>query len=282
MNLQSNVSVVIPTFNRGHTLNRAIDSVLGQTLLPSEIIVVDDGSTDGTEELISTEYSSVSYIRSENRGVSAARNLGMKAAKSDWFAFLDSDDQWLPHKLEKQFECLSCNRDFKLVHCDELWIRKGKRVNPKAKHQKHGWYIFEQCLSLCAISPSASLVHRTLFDELGCFDETLQACEDYDLWLRVCAVYPVLYVDEPLLIKFGGHEDQLSQKFWGMDRFRVQALRKILRTQNLTESQRLKASSKLIEKCSVLIGGAKKRGNVQMVRKYQNLIDKYQRRADEQ
>ena len=282
MNLQSSVSVVIPTFNRGHTLNRAIDSVLGQTLLPSEIIVVDDGSTDGTEELISTEYSSVSYIRSENRGVSAARNLGMKAAKSDWFAFLDSDDQWLPHKLEKQFECLSCNRDFKLVHCDELWIRKGKRVNPKAKHQKHGGYIFEQCLSLCAISPSASLVHRTLFDELGCFDETLQACEDYDLWLRVCAVYPVLYVDEPLLIKFGGHEDQLSQKFWGMDRFRVEALRKILRTQNLTESQRLKASSKLIEKCSVLIGGAKKRGNVQMVRKYQNLIDKYQWRADEQ
>lgn len=282
MNLQSNVSVVIPTFNRGHTLNRAIDSVLGQTLLPSEIIVVDDGSTDGTEELISTEYSSVSYIRSENRGVSAARNLGMKAAKSDWFAFLDSDDQWLPHKLEKQFECLSCNRDFKLVHCDELWIRKGKRVNPKAKHQKHGGYIFEQCLSLCAISPSASLVHRTLFDELGCFDETLQACEDYDLWLRICAVYPVLYVDEPLLIKFGGHEDQLSQKFWGMDRFRVEALRKILRTQNLTESQRLKASSKLIEKCSVLIGGAKKRGNAQMVRKYQNLIDKYQRRADEQ
>ena len=282
MNLQSNVSVVIPTFNRGHTLNRAIDSVLGQTLLPSEIIVIDDGSTDGTEELISTEYSSVSYIRSENRGVSAARNLGMKAAKSDWFAFLDSDDQWLPHKLEKQFECLSCNRDFKLVHCDELWIRKGKRVNPKAKHQKHGGYIFEQCLSLCAISPSASLVHRTLFDELGCFDETLQACEDYDLWLRICAVYPVLYVDEPLLIKFGGHEDQLSQKFWGMDRFRVEALRKILRTQNLTESQRLKASSKLIEKCSVLIGGAKKRGNAQMVRKYQNLIDKYQRRADEQ
>ena len=155
-------------------------------------------------------------------------------------------------------------------------------MNPKAKHQKQGGYIFEQCLSMCAISPSASLVHRTLFDELGYFDETLQACEDYDLWLRICAVYPVLYVDEPLLIKFGGHEDQLSQKFWGMDRFRVQALRKILRTQNLTESQRLKASSKLIEKCSVLIGGAKKRGNAQMVRKYQNLIDKYQRRADEQ
>ena len=282
MNLPSNVSVVIPTFNRGHTLNRAIDSVLGQTLLPSEIIVIDDGSTDGTEELISKEYSSVSYIKTDNRGVSAARNLGMKAAKSDWFAFLDSDDQWLPHKLEKQFECMSCSGDFRLVHCDELWIRKGKRVNPKAKHQKQGGYIFEQCLSMCAISPSASLVHRTLFDELGCFDETLQACEDYDLWLRICAVYPVLYVDEPLLIKFGGHEDQLSQKFWGMDRFRVEALRKILRTQNLTESQRLKASSKLIEKCSVLIGGAKKRGNVQMVRKYQNLIDKYQWRADEQ
>ena len=275
--LRPTISVVIPTFNRGSIVFRAIDSVLRQTLLPSEIIVVDDGSTDNTENLIAAKYPTVSYLKTENKGVSAARNLGIEEAKSEWIAFLDSDDEWLSEKLERQVAYLSNEQDYKIVHCDEIWIRNGIRVNPKVKHKKYGGYIFEKCLPLCVISPSAAIIHRDLFDELGCFDETLPACEDYDLWLRICATYPVLYIDELLLKKFGGHDDQLSKKFWGMDRFRVAALDKILQCGNLSESQRQNATDILVNKCSVLIGGSEKRENIEIAKKYQGLINKYRR-----
>ena len=278
--LQPTIAAVIPTFNRGSVVSRAIDSVLRQTLLPSEIIVVDDGSTDNTANLIAAKYSAISYLKTKNKGVSAARNLGIKKTKSEWIAFLDSDDEWLPQKLEKQIAYLSSEQNYKLAHCDEIWIRNGRRVNPKFKHKKYGGYIFEKCLPLCVISPSAVIIHRELFDELGCFDETLPACEDYDLWLRICAKYPVLFVGEPLLNKFGGHEDQLSQKFWGMDRFRVEALHKIIKLGNLSESQKLRAADVLIDKCSVLISGSEKRGNSQLAKKYIDLVRMYQRESD--
>ena len=146
-------------------------------------------------------------------------------------------------------------------------------MNPKVKHKKYGGYIFEKCLPLCVISPSAVVIHRDIFQELGYFDESLPACEDYDLWLRICAKYPVLFVEEPLLRKFGGHDDQLSKKFWGMDRFRVEALYKIIKLGNLTESQKQKAIDMLIHKCSILSSGFAKRGNYQSAKKYQYLIE---------
>ena len=272
--LQTTIAAVIPTFNRASLVSRALDSVMRQTFLPSEIIVVDDGSTDNTENLISEKYHSVSYLKTENKGVSAARNIGIKATKSEWIAFLDSDDEWLPQKLEKQIAKVSNKHSYKIVHCEEIWIRNGRRVNPKIKHKKYGGYIFEKCLPLCVISPSAVVIHRDLFQELGYFDETLPACEDYDLWLRICAKYPVLFVDEPLIKKFGGHDDQLSKRFWGMDRFRVEALHKILTLGKLTESQKQKATEMLINKCSILINGFVKRGNYQAVQKYKGLVGK--------
>ena len=272
--MQTTIATVIPTFNRASIVSRAIDSVLSQTRLPSEIIVVDDGSTDNTESLISEKYRTVSYIKSENKGVSAARNIGIKAAKSEWIAFLDSDDEWLPQKVEKQIAKISHNPSYKVVHCEEIWIRDGRRVNPKVKHKKYGGYIFEKCLPLCVISPSAVVIHRDLFQELGYFDESLPACEDYDLWLRICAKYPVLFVEDPLLRKFGGHDDQLSKKFWGMDRFRVEALYKIIKLGNLTESQKQKAIDMLTHKCSILSSGFTKRGNYQAAKKYKCLIEK--------
>ena len=270
--MQTTVAAVIPTFNRASLVSRAIDSVMRQTFLPSEIIVVDDGSTDNTEDLISEKYHSVSYLKTENRGVSAARNIGIKATKSEWIAFLDSDDEWLPQKLEKQIAKISNQHNYKIIHCEEIWFRNGRRVNPKIKHKKYGGYIFEKCLPLCVISPSAVVIHRDIFQELGCFDETLPACEDYDLWLRICSKYPVLFVDEPLIKKFGGHDDQLSKRFWGMDRFRVEALRKILTLGKLTESQKQKATNMLIHKCSILISGFIKRGNYQEAQKYKSLV----------
>lgn len=252
------VSVVIPTYNREKRLPAAIRSVLNQSLPPSEIIVIDDGSTDGTPALMG-HFPEVRYIRQENQGVSQARNHGIRVAKHEWIAFLDSDDEWLQHKLERQCEALERHPQYRFCHTDEIWIRRGRRVNPMKKHAKHGGYVFDQCLPLCVISPSSALIHRDLFDRYGTFDPELPVCEDYDLWLRICAREPVLYVDEALLLKFGGHEDQLSQAYWGMDRFRIRALENLIRSGVLDGAALAGAVDTLCRKIDIYANGAEKR-----------------------
>lgn len=273
--MPASVGVVIPTFDRAHTLARALDSVFAQTLPPQQVIVVDDGSTDSTAELVAG-YPGVCYLRQENRGVSAARNLGIRHCGCDWIALLDSDDEWLPEKLRVQFEALAENPGYRLIHCDEIWIRNGRRVNPGDRHRKRGGWIFEYCLPLCVISPSAAVIEKSLLEEAGGFNEQLPACEDYDLWLRICSGFPVLYVDRPLLRKYGGHDDQLSRMHWGMDRFRVQALRDLLATGNLSESDRQAALASLRDKCRILITGARKRGNSEIVTQYEALLAQFE------
>lgn len=259
------ISVVIPSYNRLHTLPRAIDSVLAQTLSAHEIIVIDDGSTDGTTEFIKHHYTQhypvIKLITQKNAGVSHARNRGISMASGDWIAFLDSDDIWFKHKLATQMRAIQEQPHYLLCHCDEHWIRNGKRVNPMRKHRKHGGWIFEHCLPLCAISPSAALIHQQLLTAVGVFDESLPACEDYDLWLRICAQYPALYVDQALLEKTGGHEDQLSRKYWGMDRFRLQALAKLLRSGTLKQDQYTLALTTFNDKLNIVINGSIKRDN---------------------
>ena len=287
---ENSVGVVIPTFDRAHLLGRALDSVLAQTRLPQQIIVVDDGSTDGTGELLAG-YPQVVHLRQENRGVSAARNLGIRHCDCDWVAFLDSDDEWLPEKLEVQFRALARSPGHRLIHCDEIWIRNGRRVNPAQRHRKRGGWIFEHCLPLCVISPSAAVIARSLFDETGLFDEGLPACEDYDLWLRICSRYPVLYVDQPLLRKYGGHADQLSRQHWGMDRFRVASLRSLLADDSLkltrlnparlnparlNPAQRRMATETLRQKCQILINGARKRGNIRVVEEFKAVLSEHE------
>lgn len=253
------ISVVIPTFNRQATIGRAIESVLAQTCPADEIIVVDDGSTDDTEALMK-KWPGIVRLKQDNQGVSAARNLGIRQASGDWIALLDSDDEWLPSKLEKQRLAINNNPEARLCHCDELWIRNGKRVNPMKKHAKAGGNIYLNCLPLCAISPSAALIHTKLFETVGLFDTRLPACEDYDFWLRVCASHPVLYIDEPLLKKYGGHTDQLSRKYPAMDRFRLQAMEKILRSGQLDSEQHQATLDELERKLRVFTLGAQKRG----------------------
>jgi len=270
------ISVIIPAFNRAHTLARALDSVLAQNHPVIEIIVVDDGSSDDTLELLEHGYPQVTVILQDNKGVSAARNAGIKAASGDWIALLDSDDEWLPGKLEAQVRTLQAQADIRLCHSDEIWMRNGRRVNPMRKHQKIGGWIYQQCLPLCVISPSSTLIHQSVFNECGLFDESLPACEDYDMWLRICSQIPVAYVDEKLIKKYGGHDDQLSQRYWGMDRFRVQALQKILEAGKLTDEYRLATTEMLLYKTRILINGAKKRGNSEMVEYYQVMLDKYE------
>lgn len=271
------ISVIIPSWNRADRLAAALDSVRAQSVAPHEIIVVDDGSTDNTRELLGRHYRDVRYIFQQNRGVSHARNTGIKAASGDWVALLDSDDRWEPRKLERQQAAIRANPGFKLCHSDEIWIRNGKRVNPMKKHAKHGGRIFRYCLPLCVISPSAVMIHRNIFTEIGLFDETLPACEDYDLWLRICAVYPVLYVDQPLTVKVGGHADQLSRHHWGMDRFRIQALEKILEAGVLGEQDHAAALETLLEKTAVMIKGAVKRGNHALADIYRDKQHKHSR-----
>ncbi|MGH9324466.1 MAG: glycosyltransferase family 2 protein [Vicinamibacteria bacterium] len=253
------VSVVIPTHNRRDLVCRAIRSVLAQTRAPGEILVVDDGSTDDTATHLSREHPEVVVLVQENRGVSAARNRGILASRGSLIAFLDSDDEWLERKLERQLEAMDSSPDIPLCHTEEIWIRRGRRVNPMKKHQKFGGHIFERALPRCVISPSSALAHRRLFEEAGLFDESLPACEDYDLWLRVTARFAVLFVDEPLIVKYGGHEDQLSRRHWGMDRFRIRALEKILAERILREGDRRAAEAALARKVEIFTRGARKR-----------------------
>jgi glycosyltransferase involved in cell wall biosynthesis len=260
------ISVVIPTFNRATRVVAAIQSVLDQSAPPHEVIVVDDGSSDGTEALIRARFGDqVNYIYQSNRGVSHARNTGIQRASGNWIAFLDSDDQWMPEKLQLQMAALANNPGYGFCHTNEIWIRKGKRVNPMNKHDKCGGYIYEKCLPLCVISPSSVLMRRDIFDETGWFDESLPACEDYDYWLRYCSRYPVLYIESPQLIKHGGHPDQLSRRHWGMDRFRVQALLKMLESEYLSEQDTIATIKMIREKCRVLQAGAVKRENHDML-----------------
>ncbi len=263
------ISVIIPTFNRGTQLIRALDSVLAQTYPPLEIIVIDDGSTDDTANIVRKQYPSVTYQLQENQGVSSARNRGLEIASGDWIAFLDSDDAWLPEKLARQVASLQESPEYKICHTEEIWIRRGKRVNPRNKHQKYGGNIYEHCLPLCVISPSAVMIHQDIFRDIGNFDESLPACEDYDLWLRICAHYPVLFIEMPLIYKYGGHTDQLSAKHWGMDRFRIRALEKSINSDKLSESQLQAAVKMLLNKIEIFLTGAIKRDQKESILKYQ-------------
>jgi glycosyltransferase involved in cell wall biosynthesis len=271
------ISVIVPTFNRVHTLPRALDSVLKQRLPAGEILVVDDGSQDDTRQLIQDRYPHCRYLQQSNQGVSAARNRGILEAGGDWIALLDSDDAWLPDKLYRQQQTLKRLPGYRLCHTDEIWIRNGVRVNPMKKHAKHGGWIFTDCLPRCVISPSAALLHRSLFDQFGLFDTALPACEDYDLWLRICAREPVLYLDSPLVVKYGGHADQLSRAHWGMDRFRIHALEKAIDSGTLSPPDRAAAIAMLRHKSRILAQGAEKRGQRQRAEAYRKLMQAYRR-----
>lgn len=253
------ISVIIPTYNRKHTLQRAIDSVLAQTFKPFEIIIVDDGSKDGTKEWLLQNYPSVQYIHQPNNGVSSARNKGIQISQGSWIALLDSDDEWMPEKLEYQSRFIELNRDSSFCHTNEIWIRNGVRVNQMKKHKKYGGDIFKHCLDICRISPSSSIIKKDVFEEVGAFDESLTVCEDYDLWLRVTAKFNILFLDEPLIKKYGGHLDQLSRVPEGIEQYRIRSLEKILSMGSLTETQFRSAKDMLIHKLNIYAKGLKKR-----------------------
>ncbi|MBL0712063.1 MAG: glycosyltransferase [Desulfosarcina sp.] len=273
------VSVIIPTFNRAWVIEEAVDSVLGQTYPNFELIVVDDGSTDDTRVRLQRYGGRIQVVHQRNQGVSAARNAGLRRAAGELIALLDSDDLWQPAKLERQAAFFNAHPDARICQTEETWIRRGVRVNPGHRHRKPSGWIFEDSLALCLVSPSAVMMRRELLEETGGFDESLPACEDYDLWLRVSLRYPIHLIDEPLVVKRGGHADQLSGAA-GLDRYRIQSLDKILGRENLTPTQARAAAAMLREKCRIYAAGCRKRGKIRSAEACEALAGKHLSKHD--
>jgi glycosyltransferase involved in cell wall biosynthesis len=268
------VSVIIPTYNRGRIIKEAVDSVLAQDYKDFELIVVDDGSTDNTSDVLAPYGDDIRVLFQENKGVSAARNRGIAEASGRFIAFLDSDDLWLPQKLSAQVEFFNQRPDALICQTEEVWIRNGIRINPKKRHQKPSGMIFKPSLELCLVSPSAVMIQRNLLDRVGGFDETLAACEDYDLWLRISCRLPVYLIDIPLIIKQGGHGDQLSKEV-GLDKFRIRAIEKIVNSGILSDEQHQAAVKTLKNKCNIYATGCRKRGREDEARYYEALPEKF-------
>ena len=266
-----NISVVIPSYNRKDFLKRSIDSTINQTKKPLEIIVVDDGSTDGTEAMIKSDYNFVKFIKQKNKGVSAARNTGIKVSIGEWICFLDSDDEWKKDKLEKQINAMKSNPGYKFFHSNEIWIKNGLRINQKKKHKKYGGDIFDKCLDMCRISPSSVMIDKTVFDEVGNFNEDLVVCEDYELWLRISDKYRVFFIDEPLIIKYGGHQGQLSYSIESIENHRIKALEYLI-LENLNRKNKRHAIQMLLSKLNIYLKGLVKRKKNDEIAVYEEKI----------
>ena len=259
------LSVIIPTYNRAPLLERAIASVLKQTVLPREIIIIDDGSEDQTGYLVKCieNFSDVNllYYKQKNWGPASARNRGIQMSSSAFLAFLDSDDHWHKRKIEIQFRELVKNNQCRISHTREKWFRRGEHLNQKKIHLPSGGNIFSSCLKLCCVGMSTVMMNRSIFDDYGLFDESLRCCEDYDFWLRVSVVEDFLLIDVPLTIKEGGRDDQVSEIYRvGMDKYRIYSLSKLVSQENLNPVQKLRARNMLIEKCEIYGRGCLKHG----------------------
>jgi glycosyltransferase involved in cell wall biosynthesis len=267
------VSVIIPTYNRRAMVREAIDSALAQTATVFELIVVDDGSSDGTGEELARLGDSIRVERIANRGPAAARNRGVSIARATLIAFLDSDDLWSPAKLESQLAFMRENPGCAVSQTSEIWIRNGRRVNPGLRHRKRAGDFFAESLRTCLVSPSAVLMRKRLFESVGGFDEDMAAAEDYDLWLRILADHEVGLLDEPLVTRRGGHPDQLSSATPAIDRFRILALTKLLANDHLDSERRLATTDALVEKCRIYAAGLARRGKIEAARLYEWFAD---------
>jgi GT2 family glycosyltransferase len=281
------ISIIIPSYNRAEFLKEAIQSVLDQDYFKKnsearrfELLVIDDGSTDHTKTVVDSFSSPILYRYQDHKGVSAARNLGLKFSQGEYVAFLDSDDLWKIDKITIQMSLMKSLPKTKICYTEEIWIRNNVFVNPRKKHQKYSGWIFEKVLPLCLLSLSSALFHRSVFEKIGVFDEDFPACEDYDLGIRIALRYPIHLITKPLIVKRGGHPDQLSHQFWGMDQFRVRALEKAFQME-LSPVQEEQVRMELIQKCRILVSGFEKRNKMSEADYYSGLIEKYQKEQEE-
>lgn len=259
-----NISVIIPTFNRAQFVLRAVQSVKNQSFQVKEIIVIDDGSTDETKEILKNE--DITYIYQKNSGVSSARNKGIQVAKYEWLAFLDSDDTWHENKIQEHISFHVNTPNLLASYTGEHWIRNGKTIKLKT-HQQKEEPSFLNSLRLCKIGVSTFLCHKKIFENIGLFDENLTVCEDYDLWLRILLKYDIKLIDKQLITKYAGHENQLSFDTPLIDTYRIKALEKHINTKYKEEIKQ-----EIKNKTQILLKGAKKHNN-------QEIIDYYQKKV---
>ena len=187
----------------------------------------------------------------------------------------------MPKKLEYQINALSGHKDYLVCHTNEIWIRDGLRINQKQKHQKYGGFIFEKLLDICRISPSSILINRKVFNDVGNFDENLRICEDYDLWLRIAAKYPIYYLEKPLILKYGGHEGQLSKNLHGIEQYRIQSLEKILGSTDLNDGYYRAAVKMLLKKILIFKSGLARRNKKVEYLTFQKKFDYWSQQADQ-
>jgi glycosyltransferase involved in cell wall biosynthesis len=241
-------------------------SVYAQTILPDEVIVVDDGSSDATKDILH-DFPEIIYIYQKNQGVSSARNRGIEKASYEWIAFLDSDDVWHKEKLEKQKKFHLQNLTCKVSYTDEIWIRNAQEVKIPKKFHKIGKNTFLENSEYCNIAPSSVMIHKSIFDEIGLFDVSFEVCEDYDLWLRIASKHHIELLNEKLLYKYAGEDEQLSFRHWGMDRWRVKALEKYSGDTYIQEVRNI-----LLKKYTLLLKGALKYDKIAFINKYEQKI----------
>ena len=266
------LTAIVPVYNREHTIKRAIDSILSQSHMPEEFIVVDDCSTDGTREVLEDYGDKIIRVYlPQNSGPSKARNEGIKHARTEWIAFMDSDDCWKKDKLQNQVDYLKKYPFYQILQSDEIWIRNGIRVNPCKHHTKPAGWIWEPSLERCLVSPSGALIKKSLIEQYGGFDESLPVCEDYDLWLKISRDHPVGLEPGLSVIKYGGHKDQLSRKFPAMDRFRAQSLTNILKNESKPYF-REKIIATLTKKLNILIKGYEKRRKIKEAQECREIL----------
>ncbi|TVR67910.1 MAG: glycosyltransferase [Spirochaetaceae bacterium] len=287
------LSIVIPVYNRERLVSRAVRSVLDQQVPPGwsmELLVVDDGSTDGTGAVLrdlEREYGppwggKVLRILSRPRGGTpgGARNYGVAHARGEVLAFLDSDDEWLPEKLLRQIPLHEGGEV--LTHTRERWIRDGREISQGgrrfSRHRRSG-DLLEDALVKCIIGPSTVMISRDVWERSGGFREDLEIAEDYEYWLRLTALTAVAYLDLPLTVKYAGHGDQLSEKYGQIETFRIRALRPLVEerwfARHRDGTAQAMAERELLRKALIYAAGARKRGRIAEAEEYERLARRY-------
>lgn len=297
------ISVIVPVFNRPHLLAGALASVMAQTYRDFELVVVDDGSTDETPEVLARVLREVPKeggsppartLKIPHCGKpGAVRNRGAEKARGRHLAFLDSDDRWLPTKLETQVRLhpragivaggatdarpsLGAGagaRGPRFSHTRELWVRRGREVSQKGQRHRRSGDLFVDSLKKCIIGPSTVMLERSLFEELGGFREDLEIAEDYELWLRLTHREAVAYLDEALTVKQAGDWDQLSERHGQVEVFRIEGLKGLVEADYFADvpEHQVAAKMELARKCRIYAAGCLKRGRPEEARRFEAL-----------